>query len=146
MELKDLNTERRLIKIMEIKKSSLYVLGIVAVLIIAGFFFIRGSSISGNVVSEGGQVLEGQTQRIMLSQDGYNYQEAVARAGMPIALSADSSVGGCLRSVVFNNLEGKKYSKYLKTPDDALALPALEKGTYTFSCSMGMGLGKLIVR
>lgn len=131
---------------MEIKKSNLYILGIVLVIIIAGFFFVKGSGINGNVVSEGGQILEGQTQRIMLSQDGYNYQEAVAQAGMPIALSADSSVGGCLRSVVFNNLEGKKYSKYLKTPEDTLVLPALKKGTYSFSCSMGMGLGKLIVR
>ncbi len=130
---------------MEIKKSNLYILGIVVAVILAGFFFVRGSSINGNVVSEGGQILEGQTQQIILKQDEYNYQEAVAQEGMPIAISADSSVGGCLRSVVFN-LEGKKYSKYLKTPQDTLVLPALDKGTYTFSCSMGMGLGKLIVR
>ena len=130
---------------MEIKKSTLYMGMILLVLVAGGFFFLSGNSVNGNAVSEGGQVLPGETQRVVLSQDGYNYRDIAVEAGKQIVLSADNSVGGCLRSVVFN-FDGRKYSKYLRTPEDTLELPALSKGTYPFSCSMGMGLGKLIVK
>lgn len=131
---------------MEIKKSTLYFGMILLVLVVGGFFFLKGGSldVNGNVVSAGGQVLQGEMQRVVISQDGYNYRDTNVEAGKPIVLSADNSVSGCLRSVVFN-IEGQKYSKYLQTPEDTLELPALSKGTYNFACSMGMGLGRLIV-
>ena len=131
---------------MEIKKSTLYIGAILLILIVGGFFFLKGenSVTNGNVVSAEGRVLQGEMQRVIISQDGYNYKDTTIEAGKPITLSADNSVSGCLRSVVFN-IYGKKYSKYLKTPEDTIELPALTKGTYNFACSMGMGLGKLIV-
>jgi plastocyanin domain-containing protein len=131
---------------MEIKKSTLYLGLILLILVVGGFFFLKieNSTATGNVVLTGGQVLEGEMQRVVVSQQGYNYNDVVVEAGKPIVLSADNSVKGCFRSVVFN-IEGKKYSKYLQTNQDTLELPALSKGTYQFSCSMGMGLGKLIV-
>jgi len=130
---------------MEIKKSTLYFLGVLLVVIIGGLFLLNDNSfVTGNVVAENGQFLPGETQRVVLSQNGYNYKDTTAQTGKPITLSADNSVGGCLRSVVFN-IEGKKYSKYLRTTEDTLELPALSKGTYSFSCSMGMGYGKLVV-
>jgi len=101
--------------------------------------------VSGNVVSESAQVAPGEMQRVILSQNGFNYRDAIVESGKPILLSADNSVGGCLRSVVFN-LEGRRYSKYLRTTEDTLELPALSKGIYSFSCSMGMGYGRLIVQ
>ncbi|MEK6952595.1 MAG: hypothetical protein AABX29_06280 [Nanoarchaeota archaeon] len=116
------------------------------VLIVGGFIFVNGKNgTTANVISDGGQVIQGQMQQVVLSQDGYNYKDTVAQAGKPITLSADGSVGGCLRSVVFN-IDGKKYSKYLRAPDDTLELPALSRGTYSFSCAMGMGYGKLIIK
>jgi len=122
------------------------ILILIAVMVItAGVFVFANGGESSNVEVNPGQVVAGDVQRVVLSQNGYNYADAVAQAGKPIAISADNSVGGCLRAVVFN-VEGKKYSKYLKTSDDLLELPALSKGTYTFSCTMGMGFGKLIVR
>ena len=120
---------------------------VLMIALVGGFVYVKGNNVNGNVVS-GTEILPttqaGQVQKVVLSQDGYNYKDSVAEAGKPITISADSSVGGCLRSVVFN-IEGKKYSKYLKTPGETLELPALSKGTYPFSCSMGMGYGKLIV-
>ena len=108
------------------------------------FFLIDGKSNSATNNLVNAQQVQGETQKVVLSQQGYNYKDATAEAGKPITISADSSVGGCLRSVAFN-IEGKKYTKYLQNPQDTLQLPALSKGTYPFSCSMGMGYGKLVV-
>ena len=98
----------------------------------------KDTSITGEVVALG-------AQKVVLSQDKSNYKDITAKAGNPIVITADSSVKGCLRSVSFN-IEGKGYSKYLQTSEDTLELPALSKGVYTFSCSMGMGFGKLIIQ
>ena len=123
---------------------TLAIIGII-VLLVGGFVFVNfGSGVTGKVIDEGGNTLDGQTQKVVLSQDGLNYADLSVKAGQPIELSADSSVRGCLRSVVFN-LDGKAYSKYLKTEGDVIKLPALKAGTYPFSCTMGMGFGKLIV-
>jgi len=128
------------------KNSTMSLVILVMILVIGGFVFVNGKNVAtANVISGGGQVVQGQMQQVVLSQDGYNYKDATAQAGKPISLSADGSVGGCLRSVVFN-VDSKKYSKYLRTPEDTLELPALSKGTYPFSCSMGMGYGKLVVQ
>ena len=127
------------------EKSTIYSLAIFLVIIVAGFIFLKPNSavITGNVVDN--NVIRGQVQKVVLSQKGYNYEDATAEANKPITLSADNSVVGCLRAPAFN-IGGQKYSKYLQNPQDTLELPALSKGNYNFACSMGMGLGKLIVQ
>jgi len=117
----------------------------IGLIVLAGawFVFSNNSSVNGNTIKEP-NVAVGEMQKVVLSQEGYNYKDAVVEAGKPISISADDSVRGCLRSVAFN-LEGKRYSKYLQSSSDTLQLPALSKGTYQYSCSMGMGFGKLIV-
>ncbi|MDP4038974.1 MAG: hypothetical protein Q8P57_00105 [Candidatus Pacearchaeota archaeon] len=126
------------------KNTTILFLVIAMIVLAGGFVFVNGeSTITGNVVSGGS--LTGEMQRVVISQDGYNYKDAVAEEGKPIAISLDSSVQGCLRAINFN-LDGKKYSQYLKSESDVLQLPALKKGTYSFSCSMGMGFGKLIIK
>jgi ABC-type Fe3+-citrate transport system substrate-binding protein len=128
------------------KNTTMLLIIAVLILIAGGFVLVNGKKeITANVVSDNAQVIKGEMQRVVLSQEGYGYKEAIAKAGEPIAISADNSVKGCLRSVAFN-IEGKKYSKSLRTSEDVLELPALSKGTYSFSCSMGMGYGKLIVQ
>ena len=126
------------------KNNALIGLGIVLLIIIGAYFAF--SSIESSSVSDGsGLPINGETQRVVLSQDGLNYKDATAEAGKPIEISVDSSVQGCLRSLSFN-LGGKRYVKYLKSNSDTLILPALEKGNYKYSCSMGMGLGTLEVK
>lgn len=128
------------------KNTTILFIIVIMVLVVGGFVFVNGKNgNTANFVSNNAQVVEGQIQQVVLSQDGYNYKDATAQAGKPISLTADGSVKGCLRSVVFS-VEGKKYSKYLKTSEDVLELPALSKGTYSYSCIMGMGQGKLIVQ
>ncbi|MEK6846797.1 MAG: hypothetical protein AABY16_01375 [Nanoarchaeota archaeon] len=119
------------------------ILLIIGILIIAvGFFVFSGAreqSVTGNVIAGSNS---GDAQEIVLSQEGLNYKDVEAEAGKPIKISADSSVKGCLRSVSFN-IGGKRYLKYLGSSQDFLELPALDKGIYTFTCSMSMGAGKL---
>jgi plastocyanin domain-containing protein len=126
------------------KNTTLLMVMSIMILLVGGFVAVKGkSNITGNVVA--GDFLPGEIQRVVLSQDGYNYKDVTVDAGKPLVVSADDSVRGCLRSAVFN-IDGKKYSQYLRNSQDTLQLPALEKGTYTFSCSMGMGFGKLIAK
>ena len=128
------------------KNTTILIFIVIMILAVGGFVFANAKNgTTAKVVSDEGQIVQGQMQKVVLSQNGYNYKDITAEAEKPITISADSTVKGCLRSVVFN-FNGKKYSKYLKTPGDTLDLPALSKGTYPFSCSMGMGYGKLIVR
>ena len=116
------------------------------VLLVGGFVYANGkNNTTANVIVDERKIISGETQKIILSQEGYNYNDVTVVADKPISLSADSSVSGCLRSTVFT-INGKKYSKFLKTPEDTLELPALSKGVYNFACSMGMGYGKLIVQ
>lgn len=127
-------------------KNTTILIMIVIIIGVTGWFtLVNGkNSVIGNVVTNK-EVIPGQIQKVILNQNGYKYNDATAQADKPITIAADNSVSGCLRSVVFN-INGKKYSKYLKTPADTLELPALSKGTYPFSCSMGMGYGKLVVQ
>ena len=128
------------------KNTTMLFMVVLIVLVIGGFIFVNGkNTATANVASNSGQVIQGEMQKVVLSQNGYNYKDVTAEANKPIAISADNSVTGCLRSAVFN-IEGKKYSKNLRTPEDTLELPALSKGTYSFTCTMGMGYGKLIVQ
>jgi len=110
-------------------------------LVVSFMYFGSGSTESAPIT---GNVVAGEMQKVVLSQTDLNYKDSIVQAGKPIAISADSSVAGCLRAPSFN-FGGKKYTKYLQSTNDVLELPALEKGTYTFSCTMGMGRGKLIV-
>ncbi len=128
------------------KNKTMLIIAAIIIIVMGGFVFIKGKSgVTADVVSIDRQIQKGQVQRVILSQEGLNYKDTTAQASRPITVSADSSVKGCLRSVVFN-INGKKYSKYLRTQEDTIELPALAKGIYSFSCSMGMGYGKLNVK
>lgn len=123
---------------MEVKKKTLYVWAFVIVLLVGGIFvFVRGGSDStGNVVGEDG------VQKVVIGMNGYNYYPNVVRvkAGVPVELSLDDSVSGCFRDLIIPEL---KLKKYLAISSDTLTF-TLDKGTYTFACSMYLGQGKII--
>ena len=131
---------------MEIKKSTLYIGVILLILIAGGFFFFKGGSsiVNGNVVSEGSQALQGEVQKVVISEKNLNYypNEIKVKAGQPVSISLDSSVTGCLRSF---NIKDLGVSKNAKTPSDTIDFTPTKKGTFRFACSMGMGYGNIIV-
>ena len=130
---------------MEIKKNTLYLVMIISILMLGGFFFLKsGNSVTNDVISSDGQILDGKTQQVVISEKNLNYYPDTikVKAGQPLSISLDDSVRGCLRNLVIKDLG---VSKYARTPEDTIDFTPTKKGTFTFSCSMGMGYGKLIV-
>ena len=127
------------------KNTTLGIFALVAIIVIAGYFFLNsaktnGNTITGNVVNEG----DNTVQRIVISEKNLNYypQTIKAKVNQPIEITLDDSVSGCLRSFTIRDLG---IAKYLKTVSDTLDFTPTQKGTFTFTCSMGMGYGKLVV-
>lgn len=129
---------------MEIKKSTSYIGVILMVLVVGGFFFFKGGNTSGTVISEGDQVIQGETQRVVIGEKDLNYypDEVRVKANQPVSISLDSSVTGCLRSFTIKELG---VSKYVKTPQETIEFTPTKKGKFRFACSMGMGYGNIIV-
>lgn len=129
---------------MKIKKSTLNLLGIVLIVIIAGYFMLSSGNDSGGSGSNNGYVGSGEVQEITLGIKNYNYypNTITVKAGQPVSLTLDNSVVGCYRSFVIKELG---VSKYTKSPSDTINFTPTKKGTFRFACSMGMGTGTIIV-
>ncbi len=115
-------------------------LAIVLVIGFGGFLMGKGEvKSSNNAVAQG----SGEAQAIVIGMKNYNYYPNTikVKAGQPIKLSLDKSVGGCFRDFTIRQLGIRKY---LSTPSDILEFTISEPGTYNFACSMGMGTGKII--
>lgn len=132
---------------MKIKKTTLYFLGIFALIVIAGYFMIGNSASAtydsvgsnGNSAGTGGSV-----QKVVIGMKNYNYYPNTikVKVGQPVSISLDDSVYGCFRSFTIREFG---LSKYLRTSQETLDFTPDRKGTFRFSCSMGMGTGTLIV-
>ena len=101
--------------------------------------------LSGCSTSPTGNVnVESQdAQVVMLGLQGGRYtpNEITVEAGKPVTLKNDGSLGGCGMYVIQKDLginaNFANNAEYTFTPE--------KKGTYTFSCSMGMYKGILNV-
>ena len=126
----------------KMKKSTMYVFGIVLLIVIGGYLIMKNNdgNITGNVT--GGS--RGDVNEITLSIKNYNYYPNTikVKAGETVRIRLDESVVGCYRSFTIRDFG---ISKYLATPNDYVEFTPTEKGTYRFACSMGMGTGTLIV-
>jgi len=128
---------------MKLKKSTLYyLLGIIIILVIAGSFMLKAIPSSTENLVE--LKANGEAQKVVIGVKDYNYYPNTikVKAGVPVSLSLDKSVYGCLRDFTIRDFGIRKY---LKTPEDTLEFTPTKKGTFAFACSMGMGTGTLIV-
>lgn len=123
----------------------IYAISILALLSFAGYFFLsNGDSINANagngVVSAQGN----EVQKITLSIRNYNYYPNTIKVkeGIPVEITLDKSIVGCYRAFTIRDFGVNVYSK---TPDDKIRFTPNKKGTFGFSCTMGMGRGTLIV-
>jgi len=126
---------------MKIRKSTLYLIGIVLLIVIVGFFFLSGESASANLIKENSG---GEVQEVVIGMKNYNYYPNTIRvkAGMPVSIALDETVSGCFRDFTIREFG---VHEYLRTPQDSVEFTPTKKGSYTFACSMGMGTGTLIV-
>ena len=85
-----------------------------------------------------------QSQKVVIGMKNLNYfpNTITVKAGKPVSITLDSSVQGCLRSF---NIRDLGVSGFARTPDQTIDFTPQQKGTYTFTCAMGMGRGTLVV-
>ena len=86
-----------------------------------------------------------EVQKVIIGMKNFNYypNTITVKVGKPVSISLDSSVGGCFRDFTIRELGIRKY---LKTTQDTIEFMPTKPGTYQFACSMGMGVGTLIVK
>ena len=121
-------------------KNAVYILVFLAIVLVGAFsLWPKNSDNSGNV-----DLGTGEAQKIVLSEKNANYYPGTisVKAGQPVELTLDSSVKGCLRSLVIKDFG---VAQYAQTPKDTIKFTPTKRGTFTFACSMGMGYGKIIV-
>ena len=127
----------------KIKKSNLYLIGIIILIAFAVYFI---SDTSGNADAEDYIVnnVNGEIQEIIIGMKNYNYYPNTIKVNVnkPVSITLDKSVYGCFRDFTIRDFGIRKY---LKTPNDKLVFTPTKKGTFRFACSMGMGTGTLIV-
>ena len=142
-------------EVIKIKKSVLF--GIVGVVLIGLFLVaaVKGmfsSDASQDELVKGGSFgsnkmyLDGNTQVINLGVANYNYdpETITVEAGRPVRIVGNmDQLGGCLRAFTIPQLG---ISKLFKNGDNVMEFTPTQKGTFGFSCSMGMGTGSLIVK
>ena len=131
-----------------IKRSSLYMVGIIILISFFGYFILGSSddgviagSITGDIVAVNSNK---GVQKVVLGLKDFNYYPNTikVKAGKPVSISLDKTVYGCLRDFTIRDFGIRKY---LRSPSDAVEFTPTKPGVYRFSCSMGMGTGTLIV-
>lgn len=92
---------------------------------------------------EGAATRDGGVQRVSIDASGGQFAPNKIRlaAGVPAVLTF-SQGAGCLAQVVFKDMG---ITRDLTSGGAVVELPALEPGTYTFSCGMEMVFGTLVV-
>ena len=127
---------------MKIKKSTLYLMGILFLIAISAYIMTKNNSQSQQNLVSGDS--NGQIQKIVIGVRNLNYypNTITVKSGIPVRIYLDESVSGCLRSFTIRDFG---IAKYLKNPSDYVEFTPNKKGTFRFACSMGMGTGTLIV-
>ncbi len=91
---------------------------------------------------EGSTTVEGDTQSIYVDvTTGYSPNIIKAKAGIPLSITF-SQGGGCTAEIIIPQFN--LYADLTGGPQ-TLTLPALEPGTYGFSCGMEMIFGQIVV-
>lgn len=86
--------------------------------------------------------LEGSVQKIAVDvTTTYNPNVIKLKAGVPAEI-AFSAAQGCTGQVISQDLN---FNEDLTTGPKTVKLPALQPGTYSFSCGMSMVFGKIVV-
>ncbi|PKQ38374.1 MAG: hypothetical protein CVT59_03905 [Actinobacteria bacterium HGW-Actinobacteria-1] len=102
-----------------------------------------GSGSGSSTPIEGAATVEGDVQRISvdLSTGSYNPNTIKLKAGVPAEITFGQS-SGCTAQVMSKDLG---FFEDLTGGPVTVKVPALEAGTYSFSCGMEMVFGSIVV-
>ena len=126
-------------------------LGIIGIILISVFLLVSirnyfsWNSINTNVIGEVGANDNSNGQVIELGMKNYNYYPNTInlKYNVPAKIVVDTNqVKGCLKSIVIPDFGIRKL---VTDRDNVISFTPNKKGTFSFSCSMGMGFGKIIV-
>lgn len=98
--------------------------------------------VTGDAIN-GSATIDGDVQKISvdLSKGYYDPNVITLKAGLPAEITFGQS-GGCTGQVMSQELG---FFEDLTASPRTVKLPALKKGTYSFSCGMQMVFGKIVV-
>jgi plastocyanin domain-containing protein len=127
-------------------KKNVWILVIVVFLVLVG---VTGLVIKSNFAQKpnSNQLISNENVQVVnLGFSGYNYNPGTitVKQGVPVRIVMDlSQVNGCYRAFTIPQLN---IQKVFRNGDNTLEFTPTQKGTYRFSCAMGMGTGTLIVQ
>lgn len=116
-----------------------YVGLIVLFFLVAGFIFFSKNADSTEASPSESITVEGDEQVVLLGLDGMNYKpkEIVVQAGKSVVFKNDGTLGGCALYPV--QAELGLAGNFAKNKE--VRFMPQKKGTFTFTCSMGMYKG-----
>ena len=126
-------------------------LGIIGIILMATFLLVAARNFFGNGNVDAQEVQEvpsentGEVQVIDLTVKDYNYYPQVIdlKYNVPAKIIVDTDkVKGCLQSIVIPDFGIRKT---VTSKNNIIEFTPDKKGTFSFSCSMGMGFGKIVV-
>lgn len=126
---------------MRIKKNSLYLAGVILVVLVGAVFLFSNS---GRAAISNGATNQ-ETQIVKLSVVGGNYvlEPSEFKKGVPVKIEADiSKMPGCSKSIVIPSFG---ISKTVSSGDNIIAFTPNEAGTFNIACSMNMYRGSFTV-
>ncbi|MEK6895349.1 MAG: cupredoxin domain-containing protein [Nanoarchaeota archaeon] len=120
---------------------NIWMITTILLLVIGVGWFVLNNSKSAN---NGNSVNNGEYQKVVIGMKNYNYypNDVKVKSGTTVRIYLDSSVRGCYRSLVINEFGIRKN---LQSTNDYVEFTPTKPGIYPFSCSMGMGTGRIIV-
>ena len=103
-----------------------------------------GSGGGSNAQVSGKTTVSGNVQKVTIDLTGGSYSpnEIAAKAGIPMELDFKGPASGCNGSVVSQQLGFQRDVSNGGT----IKVAALTPGTYTFTCSMGMYVARIVVQ
>jgi len=120
-------------------------IGIFLLVAIRNYFSNAPVTGSGSIVQDVNAGNDKDVQVVNLGIKDYNYYPNTInlKYNVPAKIVVDTNkVKGCLQSIVIPDFGIRKF---VKANDNIISFTPNKKGTFSFSCSMGMGFGKIVV-
>jgi len=120
-------------------------IGIFLLVAIRNYFSDTPVTGSGSIVQDVNAGDDKDAQVVNLGIKDYNYYPNTInlKYNVPAKIVVDTNkVKGCLQSIVIPDFGIRKF---VKANDNIISFTPNKKGTFSFSCSMGMGFGKIVV-